>query len=261
MREVKLNENEFWDKKIILNLELLPRKRFKIAQIYAIIVLLGLIGLYWFISRILLSIFLGVSAVDYIQIVNSIIRLTIIISFLILFRGNLNKFLISFNFSKVPVSRLEIILLIVGILSIILFSMGYALYRVGYFAFMPIQEYFTTIPSALYYGIVEEIEFRGILLVFFMKWFNSLINRKESKNNIKAVYYIVIILSAILFGPFYHNRYILSGEWILVITVTIFGLFAILTTLKLKTIRLAIIIHVLLDFIPFIFFRGAITKL
>ncbi len=188
-------------------------------------------------------------------VLGQLLRLSIVIVFVFVNKGNLHQFYIQRNpFKLNKDNHNELKILLIGIVGLVIYSPLFAFYKIGTISFMPVGEYPSTIMSALYYGIVEEIEFRGILFVYLTYWLS---NRIKDETKLRAV---SIIVTSLIFGPLYHNRYFLT-DIVLLITVSIFGLLMQLIVLRFQSLNAAWMLHALLDIIPFIFIAGAVTTL
>ncbi|MHA1820764.1 MAG: CPBP family intramembrane glutamic endopeptidase [Promethearchaeota archaeon] len=230
----------------------------KKSEITAVIILIGILGLFWKLAGLILVLF-DIESGIWISNIGQIIRLIFIISFIIINWKDREELYIKKGLNFFKLSKSELRVLIIGIIVLIMFSIIYSYVQLGGIFPMVLKEYPSTIMAALFYGIVEELEFRSVFLIYFTKWFSKL-NLFQQKNNYKKLMVLVVTVDTLFFGPLYHNRYI-NSDWIMLSVVTLFGLFACLATLKYKSINLAWMLHFLLDFIPFIFIAGALHSL
>ncbi|MHA1731963.1 MAG: hypothetical protein ACTSU5_08460 [Promethearchaeota archaeon] len=90
-------------------------------------------------------------------------RLSVVIGFLAVNRKDLNRFYIK---NALGLTKPEACTVAIGAGAISVFALSYANYRFGGLSPMPALEYPSTMVAALFFGFVEEVEFRAILLVY-----------------------------------------------------------------------------------------------
>ncbi|MHA1973614.1 MAG: CPBP family glutamic-type intramembrane protease [Candidatus Hodarchaeales archaeon] len=226
------------------------------SEFIAVVILVGVIGVYMLISRLIFLIigrFVLLTDVDvYSFILGLVIRIIPVVIFFWVNKGIKEKF-----FIKMIEFRKLLLISVCGILIITLFSVIFAYLRLGTISWLPLEEWPENLLSATYFGIVEELEFCSILLICFFR-----LSRQSCVIEARKTRFIlVIILMTLFFGPIYHFRYLINGSFLILIVVTIFGLAALLLTLKTKSIVPAIVLHIALDFIIFVFIGGTIKQL
>ncbi|RMH05803.1 MAG: CPBP family intramembrane metalloprotease [Nitrospirae bacterium] len=124
----------------------------------------------------------------------------------------------------------------------------YAKLTLGDVYWLPVREWLITFLAALIpSGLQEEIEYRAFLLGVTQRW------------NIPAVWAVVLI--GLLFGPVHHNRYIWSGNYVVLGIVTAFGLVVTWLTLKRRNVAGAVVGHTAMDFLIFLFIGGKVSTL
>jgi len=125
---------------------------------------------------------------------------------------------------------------------------AYAQLTLGGIYWLPLSDWLPTFLAALIpSGLVEEVEFRALLLGLLRRW------------GVGAQW--ANLLVAAYFGPVYHNRYIFGGNYLVLLIVTLFGFVAGWLTLRRGNVASAVIGHTAMNFLIFLFIGGKVTKL
>lgn len=165
-----------------------------------------------------------------------VLRLMPIILFFWVNRSYLNRYFLTQNFSKQIV-----ITVIISHLFLFLLGMISALTETGTIILRPFERWPSLMITSIYYGVVEELEFRSIMLVqstlIIAKYYN--VDDPEILSSILIIFW---------FGPLYHLHHLVSGNIIEYILASLFGLFATILTIKTRTIWPAIFLHVSMNF-------------
>jgi len=125
---------------------------------------------------------------------------------------------------------------------------AYAHLTLGGVHWLPWNEWLPTFLAALIpAGLVEELEFRALLLGLLRRW--------------RMPTLWANLLVGVYFGPVYHNRYIFRGDYLTLGIVFVFGLVAGWLTLRRQNVAGAVIGHTAMDFLIFLFVGGRVSTL
>jgi membrane protease YdiL (CAAX protease family) len=175
--------------------------------------------------------------------VSTALRLVLIGFALILERGRWGDFFLSSQNLK---SALRDGLLLSG--AFVAVGWFYALLTLGGVYWLPADEWLPTFIAALIpSGLVEELEFRALLLGLLTRW-----GMPGHWANLLIAFY---------FGPIYHNRYLFGGDYLTLAIVFGFGLLAGWLTLRRRNVAGAVIGHTAMNFLIFLFIGGKVSSL
>ena len=140
-----------------------------------------------------------------------------------------------------------IIIMAIGSIFILVAALSYSIENINTVIIFPIQLWPERLFFPLYLGLIEELEFRSIFIVQI--YFLLL---KKGSSSIQAQFQSFWIIS-LFFGPIYHFKYFLIGNFVLYFLVFLLGLLNTYITLKTRSIIPAIFFHLLFNFYLAIF--------
>ncbi|MFX0051669.1 MAG: CPBP family intramembrane glutamic endopeptidase [Candidatus Hermodarchaeota archaeon] len=173
--------------------------------------------------------------------IGMLIRCIPIILFYWINRDHLKQYFITRDFSR----NTALILLIVHF-TILFLAIIYAILETGNVSIYPINDWAELLFFPIYISILEELEFRSIMFVKISQFLSQYYP-------VEIAEYRTMILIILWFGPIYHLRHFMDGNFLLYVIVILFGFFTTYLTAKTCKILPAIILHISLNFYFVIF--------
>ena len=140
-------------------------------------------------------------------------------------------------FISIKISPKYLIIMLSGSVVILFALLFYSISKINSIVLFPVETWLERLFFPLFLGLVEELEFRSIFLVqiFFFLF-------KRHSSSFEAQMQSILIIS-VWFGPIYHFKYFLIGDFILYTLVFLLGLINTYLTLKSQSIIPAVFLH------------------
>ncbi|NHJ01358.1 MAG: CPBP family intramembrane metalloprotease [Candidatus Heimdallarchaeota archaeon] len=131
-----------------------------------------------------------------------------------------------------------ILVMIIGSIVILFAILLYSIDKINTVILFPVDAWPERLFFPLFLGLIEELEFRSIFLVqilFFLL--------KRNPSSYKEAQLQSLLFVSLWFGPIYHLKYFLVGNFVLYVLVFLLGLFNTFITLRSRSIIPAIFLH------------------